>query len=62
MAKEQRILLVDDDPIFLTLAELAIKKEQQDVAIFKAGNGEEAIKFLDSDSVDLIYLGSAEKA
>ena len=56
MVKEQRILLVDDDPIFLTLAELAIKKEQSEVEIFKANNGEEAINFLDSEKVDLIYL------
>lgn len=52
----QRILLVDDDPIFLTLAELAIKKERSDVEIFKAFNGEEAIEFLSNDVVDAIYL------
>ena len=52
----QRILLVDDDPIFLTLAELAIKKERTDVEIFKAFNGEEAIEFLSNDKVDAIYL------
>lgn len=52
----QRILLVDDDPIFLTLAELAIKKEQSDVEIFKAFNGEEAIEFLSNNEVDVIYL------
>ena len=56
MPKKQRILLVDDDPIFLTLAELAIKKEQSDASIYKASNGEEAINFLDSEKVDLIYL------
>lgn len=56
MPKEQRILLVDDDPIFLTLAELAIKREQREVEIFKAGNGEEAINFLSAEKVDLIYL------
>ena len=48
--------MVDDDPIFLTLAELAIKKEQSDASIYKASNGEEAINFLDSEKVDLIYL------
>ena len=52
----QRILLVDDDPIFLTLAELAIKKERKDVEIFKAFNGEEAIEFLSHQVVDVIYL------
>lgn len=51
-----RILLVDDDPIFLTLAELAIKKERSDVEIFKAFNGEEAIEFLSKQNVDAIYL------
>ena len=52
----QKILLVDDDPIFLTLAELAIKKERTDVEIFKAFNGEEAINFLSDQEVDVIYL------
>lgn len=51
-----KILLVDDDPIFLTLAELAIKKESDQVEIFKAMNGEEAINFLKSQSVDVIFL------
>ncbi len=51
-----KILLVDDDPIFLTLAELAIKKEKNQVEIFKAMNGEEAINFLKSQSVDIIFL------
>ena len=56
MPNDIRILLVDDDPIFLTLAELAIKKERSDVQIFKAFNGEEAIEFLATDSVDTIFL------
>lgn len=56
MPKDQRILLVDDDPIFLTLAELAIKKERTDVQIFKASNGEEAISFLSNEEVDTIFL------
>lgn len=51
-----KILLVDDDPIFLTLAELAIKKERNQVEIFKAMNGEEAISFLKNQSVDIIFL------
>ncbi len=51
-----KILLVDDDPIFLTLAELAIKKERNKVEIFKAMNGEEAISFLKNQSVDIIFL------
>ncbi|WP_462247339.1 response regulator [Ekhidna sp.] len=51
-----KILLVDDDPIFLTLAELAIKKESDKVEIFKAMNGEEAINFLKGQSVDIIFL------
>jgi len=56
MPKERKILLVDDDPIFLTLAELAIKREENEVAIFKTSNGEEAINFLESQKVDFIYL------
>jgi len=56
MPKDQRILLVDDDPIFLTLAELAIKKERSNVEIFKAFNGEEAIEFLSESEVDTIFL------
>ena len=56
MPKDQRILLVDDDPIFLTLAELAIKKERSNVEIFKAFNGEEAIEFLAESEVDTIFL------
>lgn len=51
-----KILLVDDDPIFLTLAELAIKKEKDQVEIYKAMNGEEAINFLKTQSVDIIFL------
>ncbi len=56
MPKDQRILLVDDDPIFLTLAELAIKKERADIEIYKAMNGEEAIAFLSKEEVDAIFL------
>ncbi|MEM6642216.1 MAG: response regulator, partial [Bacteroidota bacterium] len=52
----KRILLVDDDPIFLTLAELVIKRENENVEIFKAFNGEEALDFLSDDEVDLIFL------
>ncbi|WP_420317602.1 response regulator [Ekhidna sp.] len=56
MHSANKILLVDDDPIFLTLAELAIKKEHATVEIFKAMNGEEAIKFLQKQAVDIIFL------
>lgn len=56
MHNPNKILLVDDDPIFLTLAELAIKKEIDTVQIFKAMNGEEAIEFLKNESVDIIFL------
>ena len=38
MPNEHRILLVDDDPIFLTLAELSIQKERPNVIIHKSGN------------------------
>ncbi|SNS57837.1 Response regulator receiver domain-containing protein [Ekhidna lutea] len=56
MGNPNKILLVDDDPIFLTLAELAIKKENETIEIYKAMNGEEAISFLKSQSVDVIFL------
>jgi len=56
MPKDQKILLVDDDPIFLMLAELAIKKERSNVEIFKVFNGEEAIDFLSKEEVDTIFL------
>ncbi|MEO9872892.1 response regulator [Ekhidna sp.] len=56
MQNPSKILLVDDDPIFLTLAELAIRKENATVEIYKAMNGEEAIDFLKSQSVDIIFL------
>ena len=56
MGSSNRILLVDDDPIFLTLAELAIKKDHDSIEIFKAMNGEEAITFLKTQSVDIIFL------
>jgi len=56
MNKPTKILLVDDDPIFLTLAEMAIKKEETAVEIHKAMNGEEAINFLRQGQVDIIFL------
>lgn len=56
MGSPGKILLVDDDPIFLTLAELAIKKENDTIEIFKAMNGEEAISFLNDQTVDIIFL------
>ena len=56
MSTEYKILLVDDDPIFLILAELAIKKERSDISFFKANNGEEALSFLNGEEVDTIFL------
>ena len=56
MGSPNKILLVDDDPIFLTLAELAIKKERTSIEIHKAMNGEEAIAFLKEQTVDIIFL------
>ncbi|MEO1254678.1 MAG: response regulator [Bacteroidota bacterium] len=56
MHKSTKILLVDDDPIFLTLAELAIRKEDESVVIHKATNGEEALAFLQEQYVDIIFL------
>lgn len=56
MHSQRKILLIDDDPIFLTLAEMVIKKEMSDAEIFKVTNGEEAIGFLQTQSVDTIFL------
>lgn len=56
MLNAPKILLVDDDPIFLKLAKLSIKKEDESVEIFTSTNGEEALQFLHSSKVDIIYL------
>lgn len=56
MPKIEKILMVDDDPIFLTLAEFIIRKELPNIQIYKATNGEEAVDFLEEQSVDTILL------
>jgi putative two-component system response regulator len=53
--KKKKILLVDDDDIQLTTAELFLKNEYE---IYKAISGEEALKLLNAKEVipDLIML------
>lgn len=56
MTNQTKILLVDDDEIFLKLAELALNKEKPGMEIFKVYNGKEALEFLSDNQVDVIYL------
>lgn len=56
MDKPYKILLVDDDIIFLTLAKINLEKVMPDATIFTAGNGEEAMAFLLGQEVDIIFL------
>jgi diguanylate cyclase (GGDEF)-like protein len=53
MAKP-RILLVDDDPDILDVLEIALAEENYE--IFKAGDGEEALKVIKSKPLDLVLL------
>lgn len=58
MDKVEKILLVDDDDIFLMLAKINIEKTLPNATIFTASNGEEAIEFLinQKQEVDVIFL------
>lgn len=56
MDKNVKILLVDDDSIFLTLAKINIERVLPDAAIHTASNGEEAMAFLMGEEVDYIFL------
>jgi CheY-like chemotaxis protein len=56
MNKPFKILLVDDDHIFLTLAKINIEKVMPEATIYTAANGEEAMAFLLIQEVDIIFL------
>lgn len=56
MNKQIKILLVDDDEIFLMLAKINIEKVIPDATIYTAANGEEAMTFLTNQEVDVIFL------
>lgn len=56
MDKSRKILLVDDDHIFLTLAKINIERVMPNAEIFTAANGEEAMTFLMGQDVDVIFL------
>ncbi len=51
-----RLLLVDDDPQILKLAELGINLTCPDVEIFSVSNGRLALEAVDKQSPDLILL------
>ncbi|MFK7951375.1 MAG: response regulator [Ekhidna sp.] len=58
MDKVEKILLVDDDDIFLMLAKINIEKALPNASIFTASNGEEAMEFIidKKQNVDIIFL------
>src|SRR4030042_6682720 len=56
MAKP-RILLVDDDPDILDVLEITLSEENYE--LFKANDGEEALKIIKSKPLDLVLLDYA---
>ena len=58
MDKLEKILLVDDDDIFLMLARINIEKILPNATIFTASNGEEAYEFIvnQKQEIDVIFL------
>lgn len=56
MAKVERILLVDDDDIFLVLGKITIEKMFPTAEIFTVSHGEEALDFLKETNVDVMFL------
>ena len=55
-SKVKRILLVDDDDIFLVLGTITIEKLFPEAEIFTVPHGEEALEFLEENSVDIMFL------
>lgn len=55
-SKVKKILLVDDDDIFLVLGTITIEKLFPSAEIFTVPHGEEALDFLDENEVDLMFL------
>jgi len=56
MAKVQKILLVDDDEIFLVLGQITIEKLFPSAQIFTSPHGEDALEFLKDNDVDVMFL------
>lgn len=57
MAKKvQKILLVDDDEIFLVLGKITIEKLFPSAEIFTSPHGEDALEFLAENDVDVMFL------
>ncbi|MEP1094017.1 MAG: response regulator [Cyclobacteriaceae bacterium] len=55
-SKIKRILLVDDDDIFLVLGTITIEKLFPEAEIFTVPHGEEALDFLQENDVDIMFL------
>lgn len=54
--KVKKILLVDDDDIFLVLGTITIEKLFPGAEIFTVPHGEEALEFLRETDVDIMFL------
>ncbi|MEQ9403255.1 MAG: response regulator [Cyclobacteriaceae bacterium] len=54
--KVKKILLVDDDDIFLVLGTITIEKLFPAAEIFTVPHGEEALEFLAENDVDVMFL------
>lgn len=55
-SKVKKILLVDDDDIFLVLGTITIEKLFPSAEIFTVPHGEEALDFLEENEVDVMFL------
>lgn len=55
-SKIKKILLVDDDDIFLVLGTITIEKLFPEAEIFTVPHGEEALEFLEETEVDVMFL------
>lgn len=55
-SKIKKILLVDDDDIFLVLSTITIEKLFPEAEIFTVPHGEEALEFLEETEVDVMFL------
>jgi DNA-binding response OmpR family regulator len=54
---DKKILIVDDEPIILTLLEQTLEEfEEAGVLLFKARNGEDALRLAQTERPDLIFL------
>lgn len=55
-SKIKKILLVDDDDIFLVLGTITIEKLFPEAEIFTVPHGEEALEFLEETELDVMFL------